>query len=141
MFCLRQLDARCVPNQRLLAFIFLCGEVKKGLKCLHVMSKYCPTASWIQGSESVSVVNNTQGLTQGACAARETTKTCLCIYEAHLQAQIHTISHECDRAGGEVSDSFSASWRQIKSARVHSCASAKKGDFFAWNAGKWYRAF
>lgn len=85
-------------------------------------------SSWIQGSESVNVVNNTQGLTQGSYSKTiQTTQTYLCIYEAHLHTQIHRNSQECDRVG-EVSDSFSVSWRQIKSVCVHSSANR----WFLW---------
>lgn len=62
MLCLGQLHARCVPNQRLRAFIFLCGEVKevemppRNVKTLQMPHRLMKT------NESVTMVNNTQGL-------------------------------------------------------------------------------
>lgn len=67
MFCLSQPHAYSIPNQRIQAFIFLCGEVK-GAEMPPRHAKIlltCPTPSLIQGSESVNVVNNTQGLFGG----------------------------------------------------------------------------
>lgn len=54
------------------------------------MSKYCkhPTASWIQGSESVNVVKQHTRTYSGIVYSKKTTKTCLCIYKAYTHTSV-----------------------------------------------------
>lgn len=58
------------------------------------MTKYCPTTLWIQGSERVNVVNNTEGLTQGSCTVRKSKpQRCVYAYVKHICRHKHTQIH------------------------------------------------